>query len=273
VDASGFAEYLDASVPEFAGETYTFSPPKEGTPAWYEAFGEGGCSPATGNCVNVPMEQHRRALGLGPDEPVPFVPEEGAPGRFLDPVDDYFFGKSELPPGLARTRIGPAMLAGGAIRVGGTVLLIYGVWHTANRIADAEPGRERNIVIAEEAGGWSGNFVGGVLGNVAGKAVVCAETTGPGAFLCTAVLTVGGSILGGLGGALIGKDLGEAMEDSRELLSHPQQFMQAAAWWNSGATNGKSVRDYYEMQLEMADEAGVEPDEDTKAYFDIVGWP
>lgn len=273
VNAPGFADYLDAVAPEYAGKSYTFSPPKEGTPAWFEAFGEGGCSPATMNCVNRPIEPHRRALGLGANEPVPFVPEKSAPGRFLDPVDDYFFGKSELPPGLARKRIGPAMLAGGAIRVGGSVLLVYGVWHTANRIADAEPGRERNIVIAEEAGGWSGNAVGGVLGNIAGKAIVCAETTGPGAFVCTAVLTIGGSVLGGMAGALIGKDIGEAWEDTRELLSSPKKFMHAAAWWNLGPTNGQSVRNYYEMQLEMADMAGVEPDEDTKEFFDIFGWP
>ena len=68
------------------------------------------------------------------------MPDEASGSRrFLGPADDYFFGDADLGRNLARKRIGPTMLAGGAIRVGGTVLLLYGAYGSARRIADAAP--------------------------------------------------------------------------------------------------------------------------------------
>lgn len=267
VDPAAFSEYMKSSAPEYAGKTYTFSPPKEGSTAFVEAFG-GGCAPPTANCVNLPQAQHRGALGLGPKEPLPFVPEPGAPGRFLDPVDRYFFGNEDLPPGLARARVGPANLAGGVIRVGGTVLLVYGVWHSASRIAEAEPGSERTKVVIEEAGGWTGNLVGGTLSGMLGRAVICAET-GPAAFYCMVGTTLVGGVLGGMLGAMIGRDVGDAFVEGGELLADPDRFMEASAWFNSAATNGQSVQDYYEAAAVMAEINGQPLPDNVQAYYDI----
>ena len=257
VDASGYANYLDDVAPDYAGRTYTYSPPPQGSSAFNEAFGEGGCPPATRNCINVPIEPHQRALGLAPHEPVPFVPEEGGSSRrFLDPADKYFFGDADLGPNLARKRIGPTMLAGGAIRVGGTVLMLYGAYNSAQRIANAAPGKERQRVILEEASGWGGGAVGGWVANALGRAAICGAT-GPGAFLCVAGVTIVGSILGDIGG----RKLVDGFVEGMEVLADPHRFAETAAWFSVGR-NPQGVCQFYQGEVMLAEMNGYDLDPD-----------
>lgn len=268
VDAPGFANYMDDVAGSYAGRTYTYSPPPQGSSAFLEAFGEGGCAPSTHNCLNVPVEPHRRALGLGPQEPLPFVPDEAAGSRrFLGTADDYFFGDADLGPNLARKRIGPTMLAGGAIRVGGTVLLLYGAYGSARRIANAAPGRERQKVVLEEAAGWGGGAIGGWIANALGRATICGAT-GPGAFVCAAGVTIVGSVVGDLGG----RAAVESVEEGLELMADPHRFMEASAWFSAGLGNGQSVCDYYRAEVMLAEMNGYDLDPGFVAdYEDILG--
>lgn len=247
VDPAGFADFMAASAPDMAGQTYTFSPPKPGTPAWDAAYGVDGTPPPTTNCVNVPLEQHRQALGLGPEEPVPFVPGENASGRFLDPVDQYFFGNEPLPPGLARTRIGPAMLGAGFIKAGGTVLLVYGAYNTATRIAEAQPGAETRLAISEEVGGWTGGLVGSALAEALGAVFICTGT-GPGAFFCLAAVGMAGGAIGGTAGHALGHDTGEQLNTAIEILRDPAKMTEAGALIDSALTGSHSAQQYYETR-------------------------
>jgi hypothetical protein len=114
--------------------------------------------------------------------------------------------------GLTRTRVGPTMLTRAAstvVRAGGVVLLVYGAAETAGRIADATPD-ERPVVVSEEAGAWTGGWIGSVLTEAIGGAFLCSET-GPGAFVCALVLGIAGGAAGGAAGHSFGHDIGEGI--------------------------------------------------------------
>ena len=112
--------------------------------------------------------------------------------------------------------------AAGVIRVGGTVLMVYGATETATRIYDATP-EERPIVIGEETGSWAGGFVGNALGSALGGAFVCAES-GPGAFFCALGFGIAGGITGSVVGAGAGHDLAQLLVDAGTIT--PGQWLQ-----------------------------------------------
>jgi hypothetical protein len=247
VDASRFAKYLDAVAPTMEGKKYVFSPPKEGSRAWVEAFGHGGRPPPTENCVNIPGEPHRRALGLGANDPLPFEPPPGFKGRFLDPSEDFFRGDLELPPGLSRSRIGPAMLGASVIKVGGRILMVYGAYKSTERILDAAPGEETRTAVIEEAGGWSGALIGGALAEALGAAFVCTGT-GPGAFFCLAGFGIAGGIGGDVGGRSIAQGTVNAVNSSIDLLEHPEKIMEAGAILDSVINKNDTAKKYYDQR-------------------------
>jgi hypothetical protein len=121
--------------------------------------------------------------------------------------------------GLTRTPIAGAMrlrLAAGVIKVGGSVLLVYGAVETASRLAEASPEELPVIVAGEEAGSWAGGFIGSVLADALGGAFVCAET-GPGAFLCALAFGVAGGAVGGSAGQSLGHEMGEGLRNLGKL--------------------------------------------------------
>ena len=78
-----------------------------------------------------------------------------------------FEGGPKLPPPTLSERLGlanlpPGTIVIGAIRVGGGVLLIYGAYQSATRIAEAPKGQQL-IVAAQEGGSWLGGWVGATL--------------------------------------------------------------------------------------------------------------
>ena len=139
------------------------------------------------------------------------------------------------------------MLAGGAVKVGGTVLLIYGAANTASRIADAKPGAETRMVVAEETGAWTGGLIGSALAEAFGAAFVCTGT-GPGAFFCLAGFGLGGGLAGGTAGHSLGHAVGEQLNNTADLLKSPAKMTEAAAVIHSAVTGSGSAKQYYEMR-------------------------
>ena len=90
------------------------------------------------------------------------------------------------------------------LRVGGGVLMVYGVYHSATRIS-AAPVEHRNRVISQEAGGWAGGLAGAwAVGSLfaMGGAAVGVPAGGVGALIVGGAGAIVGGILGGIGGAL-----------------------------------------------------------------------
>jgi hypothetical protein len=232
-EAQAFASWLEEHAPGYAEKTYRFSTPPRDNPAFDRAFGAGKsadpsfCPPGASNCINLALAEHEQALG-GPN----LVIERD--GHLIDVATgkDLTTGQQVLEPaaaanmeeylaqpeaffaarGLTRTPIAGAMrlrLAAGVIKVGGSVLLVYGAVETASRLAEASP-EELPVAAGEEAGSWAGGFIGSVLADALGGAFVCAET-GPGAFLCALAFGVGGGVLGGSAGQSLGHEMGEGL--------------------------------------------------------------
>ena len=87
---------------------------------------------------------------------------------------------------------------GSAIRWGGRILLVYGAYHTVDRIATSTP-EERPTVVAEETGSWGGGILGAELGGAACIALGIA-TEGVGLLAC--------GLVGGIGLGTIGSEVG-----------------------------------------------------------------
>lgn len=107
---------------------------------------------------------------------------------------------SEVPGGTAPEAISRELATLRTIkgvRIGGRVLLVYGIYKSAERIAEAPP-EARPRVATQEAGGWAVSipaaWAGAKLGAIGGAAL--GIETGPGAVLTGAV---GGIIGGGIG--------------------------------------------------------------------------
>lgn len=262
--ASELTEAMSAAGPGMEGVPYRFSPPPPGTPAYESAFGAGPCLGGN-NCVNVPIELHEQALGgphvqvgdasasfdvaRGPQSPGgPLEASAGGMDAWVGQSDEWFAAR-----GLTRQRIGPTMLARGAsgvVRVGGTVLMVYGAVQSIDRIADAQPGEQRTVVVSEEAGSWTGGWVGSALASAMGGMFVCSET-GPGAFVCGLVF----GVVGGVTGQTIGTEAGHEVGDAINTLSNatPQQLTEGAVQM-FGTPDER--RQYYEDQ-EFLQQAGL----------------
>jgi hypothetical protein len=224
-EAAAFVELLEGTT---HNETYRFSPPPEGTPAFNQAFPSGVCPGGGTNCLNVPEAEILAATGgqrlvvNTPQGPLDIATGLGADSRGLQDVGRasrmselmrQFPTEAAEVGGLRRFPVGPAMLGRGAvgvIRAGGVVLMVYGVYRTVDHIANASP-EELPGVVGEEAGSWIGGIVGTALGAAAVGGVAC-SWAGPGTFVCAAGGFVGGVVVGGLGavaGAALGKPVGE----------------------------------------------------------------
>ena len=265
-DAVGLVGEMNVSGPEMLGQQYRFSPPPEGSPAFDAAFPTGVCPPGHVNCINGPLDVHEQALGgqhlqvtrpdgstfdvaRGPQQPGgPLESSAVGMDEWIGQSDEWFAAR-----GLTRERIGPTMLARGAsgvIRVGGTVLMVYGAVQSVERIADAEPGEERTVVVSEEAGSWTGGWVGSALASAMGGMFVCSET-GPGAFVCGLVFGIAGGVTGSVVGADVGRDVGESINTLRNMT--PQGLVEGSIQMFG---TDEERRQYYEDQ-EFLRQAGL----------------
>ncbi len=98
----------------------------------------------------------------------------------------------------------------GVLRVGGSVLLVYGAYKTGSRLREAWGTPEFAAVAGEEAGAWTGGIVGSAIGAAAVAGVVCAPA-GPLDLVCIAGGFLGGLVVGAIGsyvGAPIGRAIG-----------------------------------------------------------------
>jgi hypothetical protein len=237
-EAAAFAEYLKSRGPEYADKTYRYSPPKPNTPAWDKTYGDtpaGFCPPGAANCLNLPLEEHQRALAGANFEPGQPGPETGRARNMRPWLEDPH-------PGLRTVRVGPAMrarLATGVVKAGGMVLLIYGGVQTYKRIDEATP-EELPIVVGEEAGSWIGGWVGGVLSEALAGAFICAET-GPGAFVCA----VAAGAVGGLGGSVVGHGIGHNVAEGLNLIHDTPRFIESSILLFGSP---EDRRNYYEMR-------------------------
>lgn len=218
-------------------QTYRF-PPRAGS----------GVTVCGTNCINVPADVVREALGVSPEILTPEGPVDitraGRPslGAPFDPLqagrgatmreflaqDDAYFRER----GLVRTPVPGMTIAArggvGFIKVGGGVLMIYGAYRTKKRLEAAYGTEEFPAVVAEEAGAWGGGIWGTAVGSALGGAVACAPG-GPVDLLCIAGGFVGGLIIGtigSIGGAKLARSVVEYFQIAAE---NPILFFPPAA--------------------------------------------
>ena len=121
-----------------------------------------------------------------------------------------------LAPGVQRLniRVTPGASAGMfLIRGGGRILLVYGLYHTEERIRGAVGTEALPTVIAEEGGSWAGGILGSALGGAAAGAIFCAPT-GPVDAVCVVGGFLGGLLFGAAGSAL-GSEVGHTAVQGR----------------------------------------------------------
>ena len=219
--ASLFAEHLRGTRYD---ETYRFSPPRPDAPPGSREFRIGeriygttrdpSAVLCTRNCITVPVAEWEGALGLRPTLNTPEGPLDLITGEYArGETDPYRAGRvrdlaefTRSPevhgPG-GEVRVSTFTPAAGraftAIKVGGTIMLVYGVVTTTERLAEAYGTPEFGGVVAEETGMWTGGILGSALGTAAGGAIFCSPT-GPVDLVCIA----GGFVLGALGGLIFG---------------------------------------------------------------------
>jgi hypothetical protein len=129
-----------------------------------------------------------------------------------------------LAPGASSIRYTPGAMRGmGAIRVGGTIALVYGVYKTQEHLREAYGTPDFPEAVGQEAGGWAGGILGSALGGATGAAIACLPA-GPVDAICIVGGFLGGLLFGALfgtagaaGGGLIGRnwdDVSTALETS-----------------------------------------------------------
>ena len=223
--ASQFAARLRTT--EYGGE-YTYSPPRaQADPVLgpvgrsegelYEILVRRGQAPmCTNNCITVPVPEIEGAIGTRPTTtsgvdvttgqgPSGVEPAHAGRGRLM--TDAMTSGP--LPEGVGRLRVTPG--AGNAmfvIRGGGAILLVYGAYHTEERVRAAVGTPQLGTVVAEESGAWIGGILGSALGGAAAGAIFCAPT-GPVDAVCVVGGFVGGLVVGMAGGT-VGAEVGHA---------------------------------------------------------------
>jgi hypothetical protein len=250
-EAAAVARQLEAA--NYGGD-YRFSPPPPGTPAFQRLSGSNPAYVpcAANNCITVPKVEHQLVLGGQPPEfgPVanPVDLTTGArsgTGEAVQFIDTQNGARWEGPGyaktaelwanqpastladrGLVRIRPFAGMVLRGVIRSAGKVLLVYGAAQTIKRIAEAPAGQQGRVV-AEEAGAWTGGWIGAALVSAIGGAVVCAET-GPGAVVCAAAFGVAGGVTGSVVGQNAGADAAQSARQVGDLLSNPAELTEAA---------------------------------------------
>ncbi|WP_082111583.1 eCIS core domain-containing protein [Spirosoma radiotolerans] len=224
--ADAFAAQLQAT--QYGGE-YTYSPPRS-TPdpilgpvrpteagLRSELVSRGQAPLCTNNCITVPTAEIEAAIGTRPTTTsgVDVMTGRGPNGM----VDPHYAGRGRLmtdamsegplAEGLSRLRIQVTPGASASmflIRGGGRVMLVYGIYHTEERIRGAIGTGQLPTVISEEAGSWTGGILGSALGGAAAGAVFCAPT-GPLDAVCVVGGFVGGLLFGVIGGT-IGHEVG-----------------------------------------------------------------
>jgi hypothetical protein len=219
---------------EYGGQ-YTYSPPRsqpdpilgEVGPTeaqMYEILVRRGRAPlCTNNCITVPVPEIEGAIGTRPATPsgVDVISGQGPGG-----VDPHHAGRGRLmteamstgplPEGVQRLNI--RVTPGGSasmflIRGGGKILLVYGLYHTEERIRTSVGTGNLPTVVAEETGSWTGGILGSALGGAAAGAIFCAPT-GPVDVVCVVGGFVGGLLFGVAGGAL-GAEVGHTAAEGR----------------------------------------------------------
>lgn len=233
-NAQSFAERLQGT--RYGGE-YTYSPPRAagaGTDPHLGPVGrtEGslhselsvrGRAPlCTNNCITVPTPEIEAAIGGRPITTAGVDVMTGTgPGGTADP---HYAGRGRLmteamregplPPGAQRLNL--TVTPGGSagmfiVRGAGRVMLVYGIYHTADRISESVEAGNTATVVTEEAGAWVGGILGSALGGAAAGAILCAPT-GPIDAVCVVGGFLGGLLFGAVGGTVghaVGHEAGE----------------------------------------------------------------
>jgi hypothetical protein len=269
--AANLLESMQDVTPSLEGQTYRFSEPPATHPAFKYRIDANGCVMGTSNCITLPSELHEQALGgenivlnegqyrvdvirgsvLNPEATssgAPSNPEQLKPGLASN-MDEFLKQPEDV---LARQGLGVKSMAwpmwargaAGVVRVGGTVLMVYGAAETTIRIADATP-EERPIVIGEEAGSWGGGLVGNVLGSALGGAFVCAET-GPGAFFCALAFGIAGGITGGVVGKGLGHGVAQTLVDVGKMT--PAQWIQSSTLLFGNPQQKRALEEWREIE-------------------------
>jgi hypothetical protein len=241
--AQSFADELNAT--EYGGD-YRYSPPRTsaagGSPreAGLNQRLYGGDPTAVrcgNNCITVPISQVEQAIGSRPQVQVGDQTLDIASGN-LQPSGEYsiydqgrasrmreFMANPQgLAPGASSIRYTPGAMRGmGAIRVGGTIALVYGVYKTQEHLREAYGTPDFPEAVGQEAGGWAGGILGSALGGATGAAIACLPA-GPVDAICIVGGFLGGLLFGALfgtagaaGGGLIGRnwdDVSTALETS-----------------------------------------------------------
>lgn len=286
-DAEAFAALMDQAAPGMKGKQYRFSFPRDPkTEArMLDALAKRGVTPCEpgSNCITLNLDLHESALGgkrlvierggklidaatgldITSGEPAPSVdtrwPDTPMKRGEASSMNEYFGQSDEAfgTQGLRKTPISSGMWMRGAvgvIRVGGTVLLIYNAYKTADRISSS-PQSELPVVLGEEAGAWAGGAIGAVLAEAFGAVVICTGT-GPGAALCLAGFAIAGGALGSTVGQEFGHQLGEGVKNltTKDVLEAgiltfgSQQDKQTYSGYRraeGGDTGGGSIWDYF----------------------------
>jgi hypothetical protein len=226
--AAGAAEFLRSREGAYGNQPYTHSEPPAGGPAAERLAREGRvCGPGQ-NCVTVPAAEHQRMLGPRAN-PAEIATGAHPPGAIRNATEWAERPAERLAArGLTSTPVTLGMGVRFLIRSGGRVLLVYGAYHSAERIADAPEGRGA-IVVGEEAGSWVGGWVGAALASAGFGALLCAET-GIGAVVCGAAFGLAGGITGSVVGEDIGHDVGERVQAVGDMLRNPEQLIRASTW-------------------------------------------
>ena len=212
---------------QYGGE-YTYSPPRSvADPVLGEVrptesalnadLIAGGKAPmCTNNCITVPQAEIVEAMGGRPVTPGGVDVMTGTtPNGTVDP---HYAGRGRLmtdamdngPIPAGATRMNVTVTTGGAagmfiFRGAGKVMLVYGIYHTADRLVNT-PTSDLPVVISEEAGSWGGGILGSALGGAGAGAIFCSPT-GP----IDAVCVVGGflgGLLFGIAGSSVGHSIG-----------------------------------------------------------------
>jgi hypothetical protein len=166
----------------------------------------------TNNCITVPLREVEAVLGRHPTAQGVDIATGQRPGGVYDP---HAHGRARLMteymrnpdlaggrPGLSTVEVTP----GGArvigyTRLGGKVLLIYGIYQTGSNLAEAWGTEDFPLVAMQEGFTWTGAITGAAVGGAIGGAIACAPG-GPISLVCAAVGFLGGLIGGFIGGAI-----------------------------------------------------------------------
>jgi hypothetical protein len=228
--AAQFATRLRST--EYGGQ-YTYSPPRAAADPIlgpvgaseaeiYEILVRRGQAPmCTNNCITLPAPEIQGAIGTRPTTTsgVDVISGQGPSG-----VDPHYAGRGRLmteamssgpiPEGVQRLRVTPG--GGNAmfvVRGGGTILLVYGIYHTEERVRAAVGTPQLETVVAEETGSWIGGILGSALGGAAAGAILCAPT-GPIDAVCVVGGFAGGLVLG-MAGSAVGSEVGHTAVQGR----------------------------------------------------------